>query len=341
MGQEDLGTHFLAISNFDASSKAYQKMREYCTTPKHIAEMTAKLTYIAINSGQWILAYSNAQKLRTLALRPEDKSRFDPVAQACMGLASLGQANYRVAASAFLGVDPSFANIGTIAGLDFSRAVLTANDIAVYGGLCALASMDRQELQSFVLDNAEFRNFLELEPHIRRAISFFCGGKYSQCLATLEAYRNDYLLDIFLSNHVNRLYQMIRSKSIVQYFVPFSYVTLPSLVAAFPRPGSASTTPELMEEELVDMIQRGVLDARIDTVDQVLVAPPRDSRADAHRGVMDTAEEVEHTLRLKLHKINMTQAGLDIQAPKSTKGKGGMPGWSQSGSGLGMGMGMA
>lgn len=338
MGQEDLGTHFLAISNFDASSKAYQKMREYCTTPKHIAEMTTKLIYIAINSTQWILAYSNAQKLRSLSLRPEDKARFDPVAQACLGLASLGQTNYRGAASSFLHVDPTYSNVGVVAGLDFSRAVLTANDIAVYGGLCALASMDRQELQTSVLDNAEFRNFLELEPHIRRAISFFCGGKYSQCLSTLEAYRNDYLLDLFLSKHVNRLYQMIRSKSIVQYFVPFSSVTLSALAAAFPRPGSANTTPELMEEELVDMIQRGLLNARIDTVDQVLVAPPRDSRADAHRGVMETAEEIEHNLRLKLHRINMTQAGLEIQGPKNSKGKGGMSGWGQGG---GMGMGMA
>lgn len=339
MGQEDLGSHFLSVANLDASTKAYQKMREYCTTPKHIAEMTAKLAYIAVLSSQWILAQSNSQKMRNLALKPEDKARFDTVSSVCSGLAYLGQNNYMAAAAAFLYTDPSFVNVGPVAGLDFSRSLITGNDIAVYGGLCALASMDRQELQSAVLDNANFRNFLELEPHIRRAISFFCGGKYSQCLATLEAYRSDYQLDIFLSNHVSTLYQMIRSKSIVQYFIPFSSVTLSALAAAFPRPGSnaaqasSPATINQIEDELVDMISRGILSARINTVNQILEAPPHDSRADAHRDVMDTARDIEHLLRLKLHRINMVQAGLEIVAPSSGGGGGGGGGGGKLGKG--------
>lgn len=317
MGQEDLGTHYLNINKLEHASKAYQKMREFCTTPKHIAEMTLKLTYIHITSRSWQSAASNAQKARSLALRPEDRARFEPVAQACIGLGYLGAGNYFQAAIALLAVDPSYSTIGPVAGIDFSRAVLSANDIAVYGGLCALASMNRQQLQTTVLENSNFRNFLELEPHIRRAISFFCNAKYSQCLEILQAYRTDYLLDLFLGPHVNVLYHLIRSKSIVQYFVPFSQVTLTALTEAFPQQGG---TPAMMEQELVDMIQRGILDARIDTVDQLLVAPPKDSRADAHRSVMETADDFEHKLRLKLHRINMVQAGLEVQAPKSNKG---------------------
>lgn len=330
MGQEDLGTHYLNSANLDASAKAYQKMREFCTTPKHVAEMTTKLIYINILTPQWLHALSSCQKLRALSLKPEDKARFDPVATASSALASLGQNNYRAAAATFLAVDPSYVSLGPVAGIDFASSLMTGNDIAVYGGLCALASMHRQELQSLVLDNADFRNFLELEPHIRRAISLFCGAKYTQCLAILESYRNDYLLDLFLSPHVNNLYQMIRSKSIVQYFIPFSSVTLSALEAAFPRPGATTASVHLMEEELVEMIHRGILDARIDTVNQLLESPPRQSREDAHRGVMDTADDIEHQLRLKLHKINMTQAGLEIQAPKTGKGKGNNA-WGQSG----------
>jgi len=208
MGQEDLGTHYLNMNRLDQATKAYQKMREFCTTPKHIAEMTLKLAYINMVTPNWISAVSTAQKARSLMLRPEDKPRFDSVSQACTGLGYLGSANYGPAAHAFLAVDPSYATVGPVANIDFSRAVMTANDIAVYGGLCALASMNRQQLQDSVLENANFRNFLELEPHIRRAISFFCGAKYSQCLAILEAYRTDYLLDVFLGPHVNTLYPL-------------------------------------------------------------------------------------------------------------------------------------
>lgn len=326
MGQEDIASHFLSMSALEESSKAYQKMREYCTTPKHIAEMTIKLIFVGISSGQWLSAQSNCHKARALSLKPEDKERFDPVIYACSGLAYIGQQDYRIAAQAFTSIGPSFTTDSALAGINFAKQVLTANDIAVYGGLCALASMDRHELQTLVLDNASFRNFLELEPHIRRAISFFCGGKYSQCLGTLEAYRNDYLLDRYLTAHVETLYQLIRTKSIVQYFAPFSRVTLSALAEAFPKPGLAVTTPEIAEEELIMMIENGFLDARIDTVDQLLIAPPKDIRADAHSNALTAAQEIEHLLRLKLHKINMTQAGLEIQPPKGKGQKGGIGG---------------
>lgn len=321
MGQEDLASHYLAMSALDASSKAYQKMREYCTTPKHIAEMTTKLMYVGIASQQWLQAQSNCQKARSLSLKDDDKKRFDPAIIACSGVALMGVQSYGEAAQSFISVDPSFTTDGAVAGINFAKAVLTGNDVAVYGGLCALASMDRHQLQEQVLNNANFRNFLELEPHIRRAISFFCSSKYSQCLETLEAYRTDYLLDVYLSSHVDYLYRMIRSKSMVQYFLPFSRVTLSALAAAFPRPGLSNTMPESIEEELVDMIDKGILDATIDPVDQLLIAPPKDVRAEAHKNAHDTADEVQHTLRLKLHKINMQLAGLEIQAPRQ-KGKG-------------------
>ena len=68
------------------------------------------------------------------------------------------------------------------------------------------------------------------------------------------------------------------------------------------------------------MIQDGLLNARIDTVDQLLIAPPKDARAEAHQGVLETAQEVEHQLRLKLHKMNLFQAGLELENPKARKG---------------------
>ncbi|KAL1311139.1 hypothetical protein AAFC00_001341 [Neodothiora populina] len=335
MGQEDLGTHYLNMANFDAAAKAYQKMREFCTTPKHIAEMTTKLIYINLISHQWLHALSNCQKLRALSLRPEDKARFDPIAQVASALANMGQGNYRMAAVTFIAVDPSYITLGPVAGVDFATSVMTGNDVAVYAALCALASMDRQELQSLVLDDSRFRNFLELEPHVRRSISLFCAGKYTHTLAILDSYRNDYLLDLFLTSHLDSLYQMIRSKSIVQYFVPFSSVTLSALATAFPPSAapSASATSGSIEDELVDMIHRRQLHARIDSVNGILEPPPKDSREDAHQAVMNTADDIEHQLRLKLHRINMMQAGLEIQAPKSGKGKSA---WAQGNPALSM-----
>jgi COP9 signalosome complex subunit 1 len=145
------------------------------------------------------------------------------------------------------------------------NAFISPNDVAVYGGLCALASMERSELNKKVLENSNFRTYLELEPNIRRAITFFVNSRYTACLNILESYRADYLLDIHLQKHVDQLYHLVRSKSIVQYFIPFSCVTLDSLNKAFAAPGKT------IDKELVQMIQRGDLDARIDTQNRVRI----------------------------------------------------------------------
>ena len=50
------------------------------------------------------------------------------------------------------------------------------------GTLCALASFDRAELKAKVLDNANFRTFLELVPEVRELIHDFYHSRYASCL---------------------------------------------------------------------------------------------------------------------------------------------------------------
>lgn len=44
--------------------------------------------------------------------------------------------------------------------------VVSPEDIAVYGGLCALATFNREEMKRKVLDNSSFKNFLDLVPQV-------------------------------------------------------------------------------------------------------------------------------------------------------------------------------
>ena len=44
--------------------------------------------------------------------------------------------------------------------------VLAAQDIALYGGLCALASFDRTEIKRNVVESIGFREMLELNPEV-------------------------------------------------------------------------------------------------------------------------------------------------------------------------------
>lgn len=44
---------------------------------------------------------------------------------------------------------------------------MAPEDIAVYGGLCALATFSREEMKRRVLENTSFKNFLDLVPQVK------------------------------------------------------------------------------------------------------------------------------------------------------------------------------
>lgn len=318
MGNEDLGHFFYDTGDYINSHKSYMKMRENCTSTKHLADMTLRLVYVSITQKSWLQVQSNLAKVDAAQSKGDEKTKLEPIVSACYGLSHMSMGNFRDAATHFLATSPAYLTVEPAANIAWQKEVISGNDVAVYGGLCALASMDRSDLQDKVLGNNEFRNFLELEPHIRRAITLFCNSKYSACLEVLEGYRNDYLLDLHLSKVLNTIYGRIRTKSIVQYFIPFSCVTLDEMASKFPTAGLS------IEDELVDMINNGSLDARIDLVDRLLICPPTNPRHDVHTNALDMAERYDHTLRLRLTRINMLAAGFEVKPEKGASEKMGI-----------------
>ena len=314
MGYDDLGQHYHAVGDLTKSNKAYSTMRDYCTTNSHIVIMNMHLINVSVDQNSWFAAQNHVQRIRGSAgghKYPEAEKNSAKLS-AAHGLASLAQSNYKDAAMEFLATDPrmSTAKLDDPSDEESYNEVLTPNDVAIYGGLCALASMTREELQTKVLDNSDFRNYLELEPHIRRAISHFVSAKYSQCLSILDSYKADYLLDIYLQPHLSRLYADIRSKAIRQYFIPFSSATLAALAGAF------NTDEPTIEFELTELIKSKELDARIDLVDRVLLAKQVDARRQVHADALSAAKEHERTAHLRILRMAMLNAGLDVKSPR-------------------------
>ncbi|KAK2758677.1 hypothetical protein FQN54_003367 [Arachnomyces sp. PD_36] len=309
MGNEDLGLHFHQIGDLASASKAYTRMRDYCTTPTHISSMLFKVIHVSADRGDWLGLQSNVHRVRNTQTKPEEQEKIQPKLSAAMGLSQLATGAYLEAAFSFLGTDPSLG--------DNYNEIISSNDVAVYGGLCALASMDRVDLQRCVLDNQSFRNFLELEPHIRRAISFFCASKFRPCLEILESYRADYLLDVHLQPHVSTIYSRIRTKAITQYLVPFSRVTLDAMAKVFSPVDNPTSPPDTssLVQELITLIQKGTLDARIDLEKGVIVSKKPDLRANVHTTAIKSAKSYAHEAHLRLVRTNVLHAGLEIPQP--------------------------
>jgi len=113
------------------------------------------------------------------------------------------------------------------------RKVISPQDIATYGCICALASFDRIDLKNRILENQNFRQFLELTPQFRKIIEDFYQSKYTSCLQGLEQIKSELQLDIHLHDHVAGLFQEIRKRALIQYFSPFLSVDMNKMAATF------------------------------------------------------------------------------------------------------------
>ena len=103
---------------------------------------------------------------------------------------------------------------------------MSPNNVAIYGGLTALATFDRTELLKQVLigqiactqtcpqviSSTQFKLFLELEPQLREVLQCFYDSRYGHCLKLLEDMKDNLLLDLYLAPHIQTLFSMIRLK---------------------------------------------------------------------------------------------------------------------------------
>lgn len=73
------------------------------------------------------------------------------------------------------------------ASVDMSDFCVVPQDIAVYGGLCALATLTRAELRTKVVENPAFKQILDLSPSIRDIILDFFASRYARYVGTCRA----------------------------------------------------------------------------------------------------------------------------------------------------------
>jgi COP9 signalosome complex subunit 1 len=97
------------------------------------------------------------------------------------GLNELKSRSYKKAAFQFIGI--SFEETEKL------HQSLSPLDIAMYGTLCALTAFDRSELKSHLIENTNFKLFMDLDPKIRDLVFSFFNSEYAQCLNKLQEFR--------------------------------------------------------------------------------------------------------------------------------------------------------
>lgn len=128
---------------------------------------------------------------------------------------------------------------------------------------------------------------MELEPTINEILTKFHHASYSTCSVLLKNMEPIFALDCYLGFQLNSLYAGIRHRMIITYFLPYRTVKMVKMAA------DLNTTIELLEDELVQLIRSGKLQARIDSQNKILHVADTDPRWVAYQNALQVTEEMK------------------------------------------------
>ncbi|CAH2244356.1 COP9 signalosome complex subunit 1 [Pararge aegeria] len=302
-GHDDLGDHYLDCGDLTSALKCYSRARDYCTSGKHIIMMCLNVVKVSVYLQNWahVLNYvSKAEGTPDFNEVPgKDSNQAILTRLKCAaGLAELATKKYKSAAKHFLA-----------ASIDHCEypELLSSNNVAVYGGLCALATFDRSELQKQVIVSSSFKLFLELEPQLRDIIFKFYESKYASCLRLLDEIRDNLLLDMYLAPHLNSLYMQIRNRALIQYFSPYLSADMHLMADAFNR------TVNALEDELMQLILDGQIQARIDSHNKILFAKDVDQRSTTFERSLAMGKEYQRRTSMLILRAAMLKNQIHVK----------------------------
>lgn len=233
--------------------------------------------------------------------------------KAANALACLGQGRYELAARLFVQLDQEFANsLGEI---------VSPSDVSIYVALCSLATMDRPTLKAQILDNVNYRAFLEYEPHARELLDAFASAQFQRMGQILDQHQSRYMLDAYLAPHASALRTSLTRRALRQFISTFDRISIARMAGAF---GWEEAT---MANELVACIRRGEFknttgkagatqDARINWNEMVLEQQVKDPRQDLFQTTLALGDKrIKESKRLLL-RMKLVENGLVSKASR-------------------------
>lgn len=307
-GHSALGDFHMLRGDMPTALKCFVRTRDYCQSPAHLIEMCMSVIKVSIDMGNFAHVLNYVSKAEQ---NPSVSSDDILVAQlnAVSGLAHLSTRKYKFAAKKFLACP----NALVTAHKAFD-SVISPQDIALYGGLCGLATYTRAELRNEIIENKTFAPFLALQPVLKEVISNFYSSKYGDCLAGLERLKPVLRIDVHLAEHVASLFQKVRSRAMVQYFSPYSSTDLTRMAAAFNSP------VDELERELAKLIMEDQIQARIDSHGKQMHTSHSDQRVETFETALRLGEEYADNVEEVILRANLMRKNF-IYRPKHEGGE--------------------
>jgi COP9 signalosome complex subunit 1 len=100
-------------------------------------------------------------------------------------------------------------------------------------------------------------------------------GDYGQVMSWMNINKSRLLLDIHVGEHVNKIFEAIRDRCVLQYISPYVSLSLSSMSTAFSMDVSS------MESAVASLISSGRLNARIDSAAKTVHVVTTERRAES------------------------------------------------------------
>ena len=293
-----LGEFFYSRGDLSEAFRQYSRTRDYCTTSQQTLHLCIEVVKCALEMKHYLHVNTFVQKAEALpdaiAAEPDALAKL----RAAHGVALLAQGKYTLAAKAFTSLPTSL-------GASSFADVVSAGDVATYGTLCVLSSMDRADVAARVIDSATFRQLMSHAPvEIRDAATDFYGSRYGVALTGLGRLLPFFALDPFLADHAQPLLTAVRARALTQYTKPFATLNLGAMAAAF------NMDEAVLQKELVSLISKKVISGRIDTQARALLSEKSDARSEAYQTALKAAEEYLLSTKMMLLRAGMMRHDL-------------------------------
>ena len=172
------------------------RMRDYCTSPKHVFEMCLNIIRVAYETGNYPLVSQYVSKAESAFGGLDDvdrKSNMDIYSklQIASGLSHLDSSNYKEAALKFLSIHDDLET--------GYNDVISDTDIAAIGGILTVVSFDRVELREMLASDTHFKNYLEKTPKVEEILLSYHESQYPTLFKTLKEVEVRFYFYFFLN----------------------------------------------------------------------------------------------------------------------------------------------
>lgn len=289
----DLANFYYNTGDMASTMKTLQRAKEISITADQQFDLFSLMALTSLFKKNISFAQNNAQKIILLA-GITDKQTV--TARVIMGLCNLENSNYKQATEYFLGLNG-----------ENNKELASNSDLAVYIVLGCLASMDRKEIKSDVVQSKSFLVFSEDEPKLVELLDSFLSCKFSRVVQILEDIKSQYVQDYFIGKSVHSIGEEIKNRCMIQFLKAFRRIKISDLAINF------EMTEKTVEEKIAKLIIDGKVDARIDAHQKIVRAREIDQKHKMHKSILNTAADFIKTANLILLKTSIIQEDILVR----------------------------